>query len=179
MDKNINIFVNKEKEAIYFFGGCFFVIAIIVFFDKMIDFDVKPFRSVVILLGLMLSSFGVIHSSVLLFKKTPSLVINDNEIIIWVFLRRDRVIKFQDIESFFLVNTHHRGFVTNRLIFIELKEPSSKYSNSLFYRMLKKITSKEVANSEFSIQTNFLDIKHDELLKILNKKLREFNKSKI
>jgi hypothetical protein len=171
------IFANKEKAAIYLFGGCFFVVISIIFFDKIVNFDAKPFRSFIILLGILLFTFGIIYSIILLFKKAPLLVISEKEIIIWTLLRKEKVIMFKDIESFFLVKTYHRGFVTNRLIFVELKEPSSKYSNSLFYRTVNKITSKEVANSEFSIHTNFLDIKHDELLKLLRKKLRDYNKS--
>jgi hypothetical protein len=177
LNTSTNIFANKEKAAIYLFGGCFFVIISIISFDKIVNFDAKPFRSFVILLGVLLFTFGVIYSIVLLFKKAPLLVISEKEIIIWTFLRKEKVIMFKDIESFFLVKTYHRGFVTNKLIFIQLKEPSNKYSNSLFYRIINKITSKKVANSEFSIHTNFLNIKHDELLKLLRNKLRNYNKS--
>ncbi|BCY27448.1 STM3941 family protein [Flavobacterium okayamense] len=178
MENIKNIFVNKEKAAIYLSAGCFFVFIGVFYFDEMINFDVKPLKSIMLLLGLILFSFGIIHSIYLLSKKSPMLIVNDNEVFISIFLKKDRVVKFEDIESFFLVNTYHRGFVTNRIIFVELKKPSEKYSNSLFYKILKEIIPKRAVNSEFSIQTAFLDIKCDELLKILNKKLRDFNKSK-
>jgi len=173
-----NIFVNKEKAAIFFSVGCFFVIAFVFFFDEMINFDIKPFKSIMLLLGLILFSFGIVHSIYLFSKKTPMLIVKDDEVIISIFLRKDRVVKFEDIESFFLVKTYHKGFVSNRFIFVELRGTSMKYSKTWFYKLFNRITPKKIANSKYSIQTTFLDIRHDELLKILNKRLRDFNKSR-
>ncbi|SHJ03476.1 STM3941 family protein [Flavobacterium haoranii] len=178
MENIKNIFVNKEKAAISFSIGCFFVFIGVFYIDEMINFDIKPLKSIMLLLGLLLFSFGIVHSVYLLSKKTPMLIIKDEEIIISIFLRKNRVVKFEEIESFFLVETYHRGFVSNRNIFIELKETSITPSKGWLCKLLNGIISKKITNSKYSIQTIFLDINHDELLKILNKKLRDFNKSK-
>ncbi len=178
MENIKNIFVNKEKTAIYFSISCFFVFIGVFYFDEMINFDVKPLKSIMLLLGFAIFSFGVFLSIYLFLRKSPLVSISDDEITINMYFQKEAKIKFENIESFFIVETRHRGLVSNRQIFIELKIPSKKYSNSLFYKILKKIMPLKVANSQYGIQTIFLDIKHDELLKILNKKLREFNKSR-
>lgn len=82
-----------------------------------------------------------------------------------------KTIQFENIKSFFIVNSHYRGIKTNRQIFIELNKPSEKYSKTLFYKFLNKI-NKPIANSQYSIQTDFLNIKQQKLLELLNKKIK-------
>ncbi|WP_152378424.1 hypothetical protein [Flavobacterium haoranii] len=88
MENIKNIFVNKEKAAISFSIGCFFVFIGVFYIDEMINFDIKPLKSIMLLLGLLLFSFGIVHSVYLLSKKTPMLIIKDEEIIISIFLRK-------------------------------------------------------------------------------------------
>ena len=57
------------------------------------------------------------------------------------------------------------------LAFIEVKKPSENFSNMWFNKFLSRI-SKRLANSQYSIQTNFLNIKQETLLEILNKKIK-------
>lgn len=173
-----NIYVKKGKVIIFFSISIIFTSIFIFLFDDIVNFETKPFKSLIGILGFILFSFGVFLSIYLFLRKSPLVSILDDAIIINMYFQKEIKIKFENVESFFIVETRHRGIVSNRQIFIELKKPSIKYSNSVQYKFLKKIMPLKVANSQYSIQTNFLDINHDELLKILNKKLKDFNKSK-
>jgi hypothetical protein len=137
----------------------------------MIDFDEKPFKSVILILVFLLFTFGIILSILLLTRKKPLLIIKDKQIVIHHVLTSSKTIEIKNIKSFFIVNNYHRGIKTNRQIFIELKKPTENYTNMWFYKFLSKI-SKPLANSQYSIQTDFLKIRQENLLEILNGKIK-------
>src|SRR5690606_39352127 len=82
-----------------------------------------------------------------------------------------KIVEIDNINSFFIVNNYHRGIATNRQIFIELKKPDTKYSNTWLYNLIFKI-SKPIANYQYTSQTDFLNIKQKEILEILNKLIK-------
>lgn len=169
--KEEHFYSNKLTSFLLLLISLIFIITGILFGKKMIDFEENLFKSVIFILGFLLFSFGIFLSFLLLKRKKPLLTITNREIIIHNVLYPSKTIQIDNIKSFFIVNTHHRGFKTNRQIFIELKKPKEKYINTWFYKFLNKI-SKPLANSQYSIQTDFLNIKQQKLLELLNKKIK-------
>ena len=169
--KELNYYSNKITSSLLFIISLIFVIGGIFLRDKMFDFGEKPFKSSILILGLLLFSFSIILSLLLLIRKKPLLTITDKQIIIHNALAPTKTVEINNIESFFIVNNNFRGIESNRQIFIELKKPTERYTNMWFYKLLSKI-SKPIANSQYSIQTDFLNVKQKVLLEILNRKLK-------
>ena len=107
-----------------------------------------------------------------MFRKSPLLIINDDEIVILNPFRKAIIIKFLDIQLFSVISTRFRGISTNRQILIELKCPTDKYQKTLYYKALKNVDDK-LANSQYGIQTSFLNIDYKDLLKTLNQRLKK------
>jgi len=126
-----------------------------------------------LLFGFIIFVFGIIISILYLIRKKPLLTVTTNEIIIYNILTKQINVNFEEIKSFFVVTTHYKGIANNRQIFIEMKKPTKKYSDSWFYKLLLKLDIK-IANSQYGIHTDFLNINHKKLLEILNKKLKKF-----
>ena len=139
--------------------------------DKLINFEEKLFKSAILIFVFLLFSFNIILSLLLLTRKKPLLTITNSRIIINNALTSSKTIQIDNIKSFFIVNNHYRGIKTNRQIFIELYKPTEKYTKTWFYRFLNKI-SNPIANSQYSIRTDFLNIKQQKLLELLNKKIK-------
>ena len=116
--------------------------------------------------------FGIIISVLHLIRTKPLLTVTTNEIIIYNVLAKQININFQEVKSFFVITTSYRGITNNRQICIEMKKPTKKYSDSWFYNLLLKFDIK-IANSQYGIQTNFLNTNHIKLLAILNKYLKK------
>lgn len=169
--KELNFYTNKLSSFLLLFISSTFVVGGIFLSDKMVDFEEKPFKSVILILGFLLFTFGIVLSILLLTRKKPLLTITDKQIIIHSVLTSSKTIEINNVKTFFIVNNYHRGIKTNRQIFIELKKPTENYTNMWFYKFHSKI-SKPLANSQYSIQTNFLNIKQQKLLKILNEKIK-------
>ena len=169
--KEVNFYSNKLTSFLLFLISSIFVIAGIFFGDKLINFEEELFKSAILVFSFLLFSFGIILSLLLLTRKKPLLTITNSQIIIHSVLTSSKTIHIENIKSFFIVNSHYRGIKTNRQIFIELNKPSEKYSKTLFYKFLNKI-NKPIANSQYSIQTDFLNIKQQKLLELLNKKIK-------
>ncbi len=169
--KEENFYSNKLTSFLLFLISIIFVISGIFLVDKLIDFEENIFKSIILVLSFLLFSFSIVLSILLLTRKKPLLTITKSEIIIHNVLTSSKTIQIDNIKSFFIVNTHHRGIKTNRQIFIELKKPTERYTKTWFYKFLNKI-SKPIANSQYSIQTNFLNIKQQKLLETLNKKIK-------
>ena len=168
----ISFYSNIEKASLMLIGSSIFTFGCILVFNENINFKLNLFKGIMFFLGIILFGFGVIVSFLLLIRKKPMITLTENELIIFNVIRKEKIVKFKDIKSFFIVNTYHRGFVSSRHIFVEMKKPSEKYSNSWYYNIYK-IFGVEMVNSEYSLQTTFIDINHKELLKILNKKLKQ------
>jgi hypothetical protein len=169
--KEEHFYSNKLTSFLLLLISSIFVISGILLGDKMINFEEKLFKGVIFIFTFLLFSFGILLSFLLLIRKKPLLTITNNEIIIHNVLAPSKTIQIDNIKSFFIVNTHHRGIKTNKQIFIELNKPTEKYTKTWFYKFLNKV-SKPIANSQYSIQTNFLNIKQEKLLKLLNKKIK-------
>ncbi|MFA7616319.1 MAG: STM3941 family protein [Weeksellaceae bacterium] len=165
--KELNFYSNKLTSFLLLIISSFNVTGGIFIREKIFNFGDKPFKSAFLILGLLLFVFGIILSLLLLFRRKPLLTINDNQIIIHNVIAKSKVVEINNIKSFFIVNNYHRGMTTNRQIFIELKKPDIKHSSTWLYKLLFKI-GKPIANSQYSIQTDFLNIKQKKLLKILN-----------
>lgn len=163
----MNFYSNKFTSTLLLIISSLFVIGGIFIREKILNFEESPFKSTMLFLGFLLFVFGIILSLLLLFRKKPLLTITNNQIILFNVLAPQKVIDINNIKSFFIVNNYHRGVKTNEQIFIELKVPDTKYSSSWTYKFLLKF-SKPIANSQYAIQTNFLNIKQKKLLEILN-----------
>ncbi|MFH6958152.1 STM3941 family protein [Flavobacterium aquidurense] len=166
-----HFYSNKLISFLLLLISSIFVIVGILLGEKMIDFEEKLFKSVIFIFSFLLFSFGIVLSFLLLGRKKPLLTITNSEIIIHNVLTPSKTIQINNIKSFFIVNTNYRGIKTNRQIFIELNKPTEKYTKTWFYKFLNKI-SKPIANSQYSIQTDFLNIKQQKLLELLNKKIK-------
>lgn len=167
--KEENFYSNKLTSFLLLLISLIFVIAGIFLGDKLINFEDKLFKSVILILGFLLFLFGIILSLLLLTRKKPLLTITNSQVIIHNVLTSSKIIQIDNIKSFFIVNNHYRGIKTNRQIFIELIKPTEKYTETRFYKFLNKI-NKPIANSQYSIPTDFLNIKQQKLLELLNKK---------
>lgn len=167
----IEIYPSKIKTILFLVVSLSLLISGICFY-KIIFLNKSLFSKSVLFLGFLLFVFGVIYSLFLLFRKSPLLIINNDEIVILHPFRKTILIKFLDIQSFSVISNRFRGIPTNRHILIELKKPSDKYQNTYYYKNLKRISVK-LANSEYGIQTSFLDIGYKDLLKTLNLRLKK------
>lgn len=165
--KELNFYSNKVTSAFLLIVSALFVVGVIFIWEKILNFEENPFKSAMLFLGFLLFVFGIILSLLLLFRRKPLLTITNNQIIIYNVIAPKKVINIDNIKSFFIVNNYYRGIATNKQIFIELKVPDTKYSSSSIYKLILKF-SKPIANSQYSIQTNFLNIKQNKLLEILN-----------
>lgn len=168
----IDYYPNIEKASLFLIGSVIFTFGSVLVFKDFLNYNQNIFKGILIFLGTILFALGGIHSLFLLVRKKPLITLTENELIIFNVIKKEKIIKFKDIKSFFIVNTYNKGFVSSRHIFIEMKKPTEKYSNSWYYKLYKKF-GVEIANSEYSIQTTFIDVNHKELSKILNKKLKE------
>jgi hypothetical protein len=169
--KELNFYSNKLTSFLLLLISSVFIIFGILLRDKLINFDEKPFKSVILILGFFLFAFGVVLSILLLTRKKPLLTINNSQIIIYNVLTSAKIIQIENIKSFFIVNNYNRGIATNRQIFIELIKPTESFTSTWFYKLISKI-NKPIANSQYSIQTDFLNVKQQRLLEILNEKIK-------
>lgn len=168
--KKIEIFPSKIKATILLVINFFFTVSIVFLFND-INLNKGVFDKIITVLGLILFFSGTILSIKLLLRKEPLVVITDEKIFIKQVWQKSIKINFKDVKSFEIISIYNRGFRTNTQIFIEMKEPVGKYKNSAQYKFLFWFSPK-FANSQYAIQTTFLDINYKELLKILNKKLK-------
>lgn len=169
--EELNFYTNKLTSLLLLFISSIFVFGGIFLGDKMLDFEEKTFESIILILAFFLFTFGIVLSILLLTRKKPLLTITDKQIIIYSVLTSSKTIEINNVKSFFIVNNYTRGIKTNKQIFIELKKPTENYTKMWFYKFLSKI-SKPLANSQYSIQTDFLNIKQQKLLEILNGKIK-------
>lgn len=170
--KEEHFYSNKLTSFLLLLISSIFVFAGIFLGEKMINFEEKLFKSLILIFSFLLFSFGIVLSFLLLTRKNPLLTITNSQIIIYSVLTSSKTIQIDNIKSFFIVNNHYRGIKTNRQIFIELNKPTEKYTKTRFYKFLNKI-SKPIANSQYSIQTDFLNIEQQKLLELLNKKIKK------
>lgn len=170
--KEENFYSNKLTSFLLLLISSIFIILGIFLGKKLIDFEENLFKSIILIFSFLLFLFGFVLSLLLLTRKKPLLTITNTQIIIHSALYSSKTIQIDNIKSFFIVNNHYRGIKTNRQIFIELHKPTENYTKTWFYRFLNKV-SKPIANSQYSIQTDFLNIKQQKLLELLNKKIKK------
>jgi hypothetical protein len=167
----IEIYPSKLK-AILFLIICLLISIGGIYFFKIIFLDKSLFLKTIFFLGFLLFVFGFFYALFLLFRKSPLLIINEDEIVTLYPFRKSIIIKFSEIQSFGIIESSFRGFTSNREILIELINTSDKYQRTDYYKILKRISVK-LANTQYSIQTNFLNIDYKDLLKILNQRLKK------
>lgn len=169
--KEEHFYSNKLTSFLLLLISSIFVISGILLSEKNINFEENLFKSVIFIFAFLFFSFGIVLAFLLLKRKKPLLTITNSEIIIHNVLSQSKTIQIDNIKSFYIFNTQYRGIKSNRQIFIELNKPTEKYTKSWFYNFLNKI-SKTIDNSQYSIQTDFLNIKQQKLLELLNKKIK-------
>lgn len=169
---DLHFYSNKVKAFILLLVSSLMVFCGIFLYKSIFNFELKPFKSIMLLFGFSIFVFGIIISILYLIRTKPLLTVTTNEIIIYnILLTKQINVNFEEIKSFFVITTSYKGISNNRQICIELKKPTKKYSDSWFYKLLLKFNSK-IANSQYAIQTNFININHNELLAILNEHLK-------
>lgn len=170
---DLHFYSNKIKAFFLLLVSSLLVFSVIFFYKKMFDFELKPFKSITLLFGFFIFVFGIIISVLYLIRTKPLLTVTTNEIIIYnILLTKQINVNFEEIKSFFVITTSYKGIANNRQICIELKKPTKKYSDSWFYKLQLKFSTK-IANSQYVIQTNFINTNHIRLLTILNEYLKK------
>lgn len=164
----IHFYSSKIKSLILLIISTIFTFSFIYFYD---DLKYKSFFKVTVVhLGFILFLFGVIYSMILLLRRKPLLTITDTQIIIYDIFRKPVTIDFKDISSFSVFSTYHRGLKTNEQICIVMKFQKKK-ANSFWNRNISKIFP-SFSYVQYGIQCNLINAKTNELLKLLNKRLR-------
>lgn len=166
----IHFYSNKLKAFLLLIISSAFVFCGFLFPDKLLDFSNHPFKSSMIILGICLFIFGIVMASLLLLRVKPLLSINDDQIIIYDIFRKPKILNLDEINSFELFELTTQ-YSTNREILVELKNSSEKVRASLYYKILNKFSQK-IANTRYSIKPQFIKVNHNELVKILNQKLK-------
>jgi hypothetical protein len=169
---DLHFYSNRKKAFLLLLISSLLVFSGIFFYKNIFDFELKPFKSLMLLFGFIIFVFGIIISVLNLIRTKPLLTVTTNKIIIYNVLAKQININFEEIKSFFVITSSYRGITNNRQICIEMKKPTKKYSDSWFYNLLLKFDIK-IANSQYGIQTNFLNTNHIKLLAILNKYLKK------
>lgn len=173
MKEDIEIFPNISKILLFIVLCIILVIPFYMWPADFITIDNITLESIILILGVLLFSYGIVHFSILLIRfNKPLLVISTDKIIINHLFKKNKIIYFENVKKFRQMDQTHRGFKSNRLILIEMKTPSEKYRNSIYYKIYSNFFSSEIVNSEFTIQTNFLNIDSKKLLKMLNNKIK-------
>lgn len=169
---DLHFYSNKIKAFFLLLVSSLLVFCGIFLYKSIFNFELKPFKSIMLLFGYSIFVFGIIISILYLIRTKPLLTVTTNEIIIYNILTKQININFEEIKSFFVITTSYRGIANNRQICIEMKKPTKKNSDSWFYKLLLKFDIK-IANSQYVIQTNCLNINHKKLLAILNEHLKK------
>ncbi|WP_394801807.1 STM3941 family protein [Chryseobacterium daecheongense] len=163
----VHFYSSKIKSFFLLIISGFFTFSFIYFYD---DLKYKNlFKVIILYLGFALFLFGVIYSMILLLRRKPLLSVTDTQIIIYDILRKPVTLNFKDISSFYVVSTHHRGLKTNEQICI-ITTFQKKKANSFLNRNISKIFP-SFSYVQYGIQTSLLNVKTNELLKLLNKRL--------
>lgn len=170
----LHFYINRKKEIRDLVVATIFVFVLLFLRDKLMNFELNPIRGSIIAITIVFLFFVIIHSIILLLRNKPSITVTETEIILYKLFGKLIIVKFSDIESFNILTTYHKGIPSSNQIVIELKKPSEKYSRTWFYKFLKLFGSK-VANSQYGMLTNNLDIKSEELFKILKRRLKKHN----
>lgn len=158
--KEIHFYSNKIKSLILFIISGGFCLLFILFYEKLENESL--FKVIISHLGFLLFLFSFIYSMFFLIRRKPLLTITDAEIIIHNLLRKSASVKFEEISKFFTSNTTYHGIKTTEYINIVMKYPKNPSQK----RFLGYSNSQEI------IQTDMLNVKTSELLKILKKKLK-------
>jgi len=119
---------------------------------------------IMLYLVLIILIFGIIYSLILLFRRKPLLTVTNSQIIIYNILGKSSAVNFEDIKSFHVSNTTHRGIKTSEQINIFLKHPKENSSK------------KSVFSLYFTqhISVDILNVKTKVLLELLNDRLKNF-----
>src|SRR5690625_7609168 len=97
---------------------------------------------------MILFGFGVVLSIIYLLRKKPMLTIDDEKITIYKLFGNPNIIYLENIKSVNIWTTYHKSFVSNRQIVFELRNPTDKYKRTLFYKLIKEISSQKTRSEE-------------------------------
>lgn len=167
---DIHFYSNKLKALLLLIISSTFIFCGFIFWDILLDFSNHPFQSLMIILGMSLFVFGIVMAVILLLRVKPLLSVNDKQIIIYDIFRKPTALNLNEIKSFELFEIRTL-YSTNREILIELKNPSTKIRSSLYYKLMNQFSQK-IANTKYSIRPQFIKANHNDLVKILNQKLK-------
>ncbi len=157
--KEIHFYSSKIKSLFLLLGSIGFCLLLSQFYRKLGNEGLG--KTILFYFAFTIFIFSSIFSMLLLLRRKPLLSITDTEIIIYYLLRKSVSVKFKEISKFFTSNTKFRGMKTTEYINIVIKYP-------------KNVPQKKFpvySSAQNMIQTDMLNIKTSELLKILNKKL--------
>jgi hypothetical protein len=158
--KEIHFYSSKIKSLLLLIVSIGFCLLISQFYKNLGNEGLG--KVILFYFGVTIFIISSILSTLLILRRKPLLIITDTEIIIHYLLRKSVSIKFEEISKFFTSNTTYRGIKTNEYINIVMKYPKNPSQK----RFLGYSSSQEI------IQTDMLNVKTSELLKILNKKLK-------
>ncbi|WP_410693326.1 STM3941 family protein [Chryseobacterium sp. SIMBA_038] len=158
--KDLHFYSNKTSNLFLFIVSFLFCVAFVYFYE---DLQRKSlFKIIISHFAFILCLFGSAYSFLLLIRRKPLLTISNTHIIIYNLLRKDISVNFEDISKFTVsITTNYRGIKTTEQINIILKSNTKNNNLSSEFPILHEI-----------IQTDILNIKTNDLLKILNDKLK-------
>lgn len=147
--------------------SCIFTFALI-----YIDFKGESiFMLVILYLGFLLFSFGIVYSMLLLLRRKPLLTVTEKQIIIYNVFRKPKSIDFEEVTLFFMIDMRHHGIKTSEYICIIMKNPKERTN------MMDRISSElfpASSNVHYSIQTDVLNVKTKALLELLRSRIRPY-----
>src|SRR5690606_15659806 len=122
--------------------------------------------------GIIFFGSSVLLFFILLIRKKPMLKIDNEKVVIYKLHGKIINIPFKNIKSVDVWTTRgYNGLTTNRQLVFELKTPSEEYKKSFYYRLIKSVSTSKVANSQYAIQTGFLNINYKKLEKLINERI--------
>ncbi|WP_442784946.1 STM3941 family protein [Chryseobacterium sp. MYb264] len=149
----VHFYSNKTKNLLSFITSAIFCTAFIYSYE---DLQNKKLTTVIIShLAFLLFTFGSGSTFLLLIRKKPLLTITNTEIIIYNLLSKTISVKFENISNFYIHKSTYRGIKTTESI------------NIVYNRK-----NKQKFFGSHNIQTNTLNVKTEDLLKILNSYLQ-------
>ena len=177
-EEQIEIPLSKKKMLLAIFGAVVFTgmgvfLMVLPIFQIPIHFAETFFATFHFIIGLVGALFFGIGAVVIfwhLFDRKPGLIINDQGIVIGNSSKNSTLVLWSDIEEIVITKIHNQNFLT--LMVKNPRDYIDRVTNP-FTRKLAEINF-NICGSPFSITTSTLQVKSDDLLNLLTKKLDEY-----
>lgn len=166
--KEHHFYSNKIKSLILLVVSSVFTIGL----SQLNLGDESLFVIVMLSLGIILFSFGILYSILLLVRTEPLLTVTDKQIIVYNVLRKPTFIRFDDVTLFFVSDVRHYGIKTSEYIYVMMKKPKENVN------VIDKVALTVFPHFKgirYSIQTDMLNVKAKVLLELLNSRIRPYN----